>query len=781
MGVGALDLPAVERFVAHAAGHDLDAPLRSLAAGLAERSGGNAFYLGELWRHLQSTGAIDGAAVPDSVREVVEARLGRLGDGARDVVELVATAGLRVDARVLRAAYLDRSALDPALDELLDAKLLVEVAGPPVTYQFTHALVRDAIEQQASVAGRAERHRRIAAAIEDVHEPDRRPVLAELARHHVAAAPLGDAERAVHYARLAATQAMRSNAEEEAIVHLEAARRLSPPGTAEHVQLLVDLGTCRLHVSPDAAAAEAHEAARAAALELGLVRQMAIAVLGLADVHQLRGESAPMSLVMVRDALELLRVVDRDVDRDVDQDVDQDDDEHDEADLLLRARLRTAEAQQLHLLGRQDEATAVVRANVAEARRSGIPTVVAAALGGSTIYLDARHYLETTLEGCDLAERIGDSWLYCALGGGLVRAYLQQGDVGRARAWVERLRDVSARARYGMWRYQVASFDSLLALVLGDFDAAERLAAAAAEVFADQPDFVAGVHSMQMYAVRREQGRLAEVLPLLRIAAAMDGDGLWRPGLAALLAQVGMRDEARATFEALAADGFASVPRDAMWPTCLVFLSEVCVALGDRDRAGTLYGALEEYAGYTLSAPFAACFGPADRLRGSLVALMGRPDEARAHFVDALALAQRSGSPVWLARVHHDWAVALGERLDLLEAARATASRLGMADVERTARAALAAVPERAAALSSPPLSSASSSRTSAPRLPDGLSARELEVLRLVAAGRSNRTIGEALFISPNTVANHVRSILQKTGCANRAEASAYAARRDLL
>jgi DNA-binding NarL/FixJ family response regulator len=63
----------------------------------------------------------------------------------------------------------------------------------------------------------------------------------------------------------------------------------------------------------------------------------------------------------------------------------------------------------------------------------------------------------------------------------------------------------------------------------------------------------------------------------------------------------------------------------------------------------------------------------------------------------------------------------------------------------------------------------------------DSLSGREVEVLRLVAAGLSNRAIGERLHISPNTAANHVRSILQKTASANRAEATAYAARHGLL
>jgi DNA-binding NarL/FixJ family response regulator len=68
----------------------------------------------------------------------------------------------------------------------------------------------------------------------------------------------------------------------------------------------------------------------------------------------------------------------------------------------------------------------------------------------------------------------------------------------------------------------------------------------------------------------------------------------------------------------------------------------------------------------------------------------------------------------------------------------------------------------------------------STPPPPDGLSARELDVLRLVARGQSNREIGATLFISEHTVANHVRGILRKTACANRTEATAYAYRRGL-
>lgn len=60
---------------------------------------------------------------------------------------------------------------------------------------------------------------------------------------------------------------------------------------------------------------------------------------------------------------------------------------------------------------------------------------------------------------------------------------------------------------------------------------------------------------------------------------------------------------------------------------------------------------------------------------------------------------------------------------------------------------------------------------------PEGLSRRELAVLRLLCAGCSNQAIAERLFISPHTVAHHVRHILSKTDCRSRTEAAAWAHR----
>jgi DNA-binding NarL/FixJ family response regulator len=101
----------------------------------------------------------------------------------------------------------------------------------------------------------------------------------------------------------------------------------------------------------------------------------------------------------------------------------------------------------------------------------------------------------------------------------------------------------------------------------------------------------------------------------------------------------------------------------------------------------------------------------------------------------------------------------------LFEAALADAAALGMRALEER----LSALIEKAG---------------HAPGIPArvaGLSERELQVLRLMAAGRTNQEIAAALYRSPNTVAIHVRNILAKTQTANRAEAAAFAVRHGLL
>ena len=118
-----------------------------------------------------------------------------------------------------------------------------------------------------------------------------------------------------------------------------------------------------------------------------------------------------------------------------------------------------------------------------------------------------------------------------------------------------------------------------------------------------------------------------------------------------------------------------------------------------------------------------------------------------------------------LLRASHATALALGA--EPLRGELARLARLGRIELDRPAQDGRPAEP--------PPTPDAPAGAEL------GLTARELDVLALVAEGRSNRQIAEALFISAKTASVHVSNILAKLGVASRVEAAAVAHRHGLL
>ena len=85
-----------------------------------------------------------------------------------------------------------------------------------------------------------------------------------------------------------------------------------------------------------------------------------------------------------------------------------------------------------------------------------------------------------------------------------------------------------------------------------------------------------------MFSIRREQGRLDELAPVVRLLAGERApDGAWRPGLAALLAELGMEAEARRELARLVAEGLDAL-RASLWLASLTYLTDACAALGRR-------------------------------------------------------------------------------------------------------------------------------------------------------------------------------------------------------
>ena len=159
----------------------------------------------------------------------------------------------------------------------------------------------------------------------------------------------------------------------------------------------------------------------------------------------------------------------------------------------------------------------------------------------------------------------------------------------------------------------------------------------------------------------------------------------------------------------------------------------------------------------------------AHRLLGELAADSGEHADAVDHLAESLALAEVCAAPyeralTLLALAELRAATGeYGEVKRLLDDARSLLTPLGARPTLARA-AALAARLDEARAPVTVPLAR-----------PAGLSPREMEVLGLLAAGRSNREIAAALFLSPRTVQRHVANVYLKIGAHNRAEATTYA------
>ena len=233
----------------------------------------------------------------------------------------------------------------------------------------------------------------------------------------------------------------------------------------------------------------------------------------------------------------------------------------------------------------------------------------------------------------------------------------------------------------------------------------------------------------------------------------------------------GWHDEARRELARIRADGLEPL-RESLWLATLTYLADACAAVGDTETAAVVYPELEPHRGTNVQiGHLVACYGAADRYLGMLATVLGDWPRAEEHFEAALALNATLGARTWSAHTSFEYARMLLARRSG-DDRYAAATLLGEA-VTLAAEIGLPTVTAKIAALGEAVQCSHS--------LPDGLTAREVEILRLVARGLSNRQIGQELFISEHTAANHIRSILRKTDCANRTEAAAYAHRRGLV
>ena len=213
--------------------------------------------------------------------------------------------------------------------------------------------------------------------------------------------------------------------------------------------------------------------------------------------------------------------------------------------------------------------------------------------------------------------------------------------IDEARAEIAAHRELSERAGQHFLSVVVEQHDALLALCDGRLDAAEAAARRADEVARRIEAGPSAAYGIQMFSIRREQGRLAEIAPVVRLVASGEigtGGVVWRPALAVLLAEIGDLEKARRELRALVRAGLAAIPRGGLGVGGLTYAADACALIEDAALAVPIYDQLVVFEGQnTVIGSAVACYGAADRMLGALATVMERWDDAERHLENALS------------------------------------------------------------------------------------------------------------------------------------------------
>ncbi len=748
------------------------APAPGVATAIQRQAEGNPFFLGEVVRHLSAEGvdlADPGAAgvrigLPEGVREVIGRRLARLSTAALTALQAAAVLGDGVRFAELReASGLAEEPLLDALDALLAAGMLRE-AGQG--YQFGHALIRETVYAALGLARRQRLHRRAAEAIERLHAGNLTPHVAALANHWRLAGPAGYAQKALSFARQAAQQAEAVFAWETAATHwqtaLDALAMIAEPDPGGRCDLLLALGEARQRAGDYHAAQAAFVAAMEHAKALGSADRFARGALGFAG-RWTNGEGGERTRDYLDEATGLLSA----------------------GDSVLRVSLLARRSVQTFNLhdhpGWLRESRALCEEAVAAARRIADPKALLTALNAQHLALWSPDLLAQrraiAAEMIAIAGAVNDPEMKLEGRHWLIIDLLESGDRSEYDAELAAYEREVRALRQPFYSWPAFLTQAMTALLEGRFADAEALANEALRVGRS----ARGAEAVEMWQIQRcallfERGQLAALDGYVRTLPQPETRGLL---LGPLAGELGRREEAKSWLNWIAGieeDWLADPTRSLYFPAVDVVAAEVCAILGERTHAASLYALLRPYADQIVVDSWAVqSRGPIAYYLGLLASTLEDWDTAERRFAEAAAIAARIGAKPYEARSRHGHAAMLlrrgrrgdaGQARELLAAAVATYDALGMGYWAEKARALLA--DRRLAA-----------ART--PAYPDGLSAREVEVLRLIAAGQSTQEIAAALTISPGTVERHVTNLYRKIGARNRAEAGRYAHRHGVI
>jgi tetratricopeptide (TPR) repeat protein len=271
-------------------------------------------------------------------------------------------------------------------------------------------------------------------------------------------------------------------------------------------------------------------------------------------------------------------------------------------------------------------------------------------------------------------------------------ALLEIGD----RTWlddhIDELEELPVRMGSPMNAAHARQIRAMLAMLDGQLDEAEELAARVLELGAADADYSVG-YAGQIQALRRDQGRSEEMLPLLQAFSASNPDLSLAPAAVALtMTECNQLDEAAAILDRYACAGFELLPRDFSWPIVPVFFAEVAAAVENADAAQQLELLIDPYRGRLqfVAESGVYAFGAVDRALGQLALAQGRYDDAVSLLEQAIELERMVGGWPLVARSQR-WLVAalrargaagdVSRATQIAAEAHASAQRIGMARV----------------------------------------------------------------------------------------------------
>jgi len=768
-------------------GVGFERPSHQFVVTIAEATRGNPLFVQEALSYLQSSNAIEKRGgylvvtvpptdlkLPTQLTDIISVRTAALAPEARRILTLGAFLGDSFSYATLCAV--SNAPEGPLLDILDRAVRDRFLANEGDGFRFGHPLIRHVLYSDVSLPRRHRLHKQIADGLRKLHDDELEQHIAEVAHHLMNCGAQADPEIVLEYCRSAGEQAMGVYAWGEAARHLEAAvtaarsiPSLSVPDLA-HLHHRAGFAYYRdLDIGPSL---DHYREAIDRFRSIGDKRALVTTLIQYAKCRITQASVAFGSLADVELLEELL------------QDLG-------EEDVDLRAQT-LAQLSQVYWTARQSdkaESTAREALELAESMDNDQTIIEAcSSLGLACVQkVRLRDALESYRRGLEVARGTGDPWL---MGWPLARIPLVQvwlGDLKAVDESVTEGTEVMLRSQDWAELTQVYSAAIATAVVRGDFKAAERLAYdGMAATDRSRYPWGAAIFLPALACARAIAGEWEEAEDAIEVLQTpgriFEEPGPAITGISYLYLQL-MRSyrqtlqhslELEATVARLLDGGRTDVASVAAYAVGIELVDAVGlnldVANAEAHIMRAAQGEMVISSGWIFLLP---------RILALASATSGRLDEAESRLGIALEVARGIGARPEQGRVNLDWARLLlkrkakGDR-ERAEQLVAEASRLfqelGMTPF--TAQATAVATEMEAALPSAPP---------GAVSYPDRLSAREMEVLQLVARGRSNQQIADQLVLSAKTIARHMSNIFDKIGVENRSGATAYAFRKGLI